>query len=186
MSRLDHKESSSRKDPNTLSLEAAATHPVAFDFELEFPLASLDREPLVELSPARFSGEVSPIEGGFSLDGRLDYEGRLECSRCLVPYPFRSEEAFSLVLYPHVRGEKAERELGRDELDVFFYDEPDVPVAPIVEERIQMAVPMKPLCREDCLGLCPTCGADLNQGDCACGAKTIDPRWEALQKLKKV
>ncbi|HEY6146875.1 MAG TPA: DUF177 domain-containing protein, partial [Thermoanaerobaculia bacterium] len=83
-------------------------------------------------------------------------------------------------------GEPAERELDKDDLDVYFYDEPEVSVAPIVEERIQMAVPMKPLCREDCLGLCPTCGKDLNQGPCNCRDEAIDPRWEALSKLKKV
>jgi len=180
------KDPNARRDPNTISLEAAETHPVAFDFAIELPAESLDREPLVGLSPVRFSGEVSPIEAGFSLAGHLAYGGRLECSRCLEAYPFETEEDFSLVLYPHERGQSPERELGRDELDVLFYDEPDVAAAPIVEERIQMAVPMKPLCREDCRGLCATCGADLNQGDCQCSGEAIDPRWEALQKLKKV
>ena len=174
------------KDPDTISLEAAKTTPVSFDVELAFPLEALDREPFVELSPVRFSGDVTPIEGGYSLDGRLSYQGALECSRCLVPYPFSTDERFSLVLYPHEKGASPERELGRDELDVSFYDDPDVPVRPIVEERIQMAVPMKPLCREDCRGLCPTCGADRNRGDCGCQTETKDLRWEALSKLKKV
>ena len=172
--------------PETLSLEAAETAPVSFDFELAIPLADLDRVPLVELSPVRFSGEVAAIEGGFSVAGRLAYSGSLECSRCLAPYPFSVDEDFSLVLYPHKAGQAPERELGRDELDVSFYDAPEVPVRPIVEERIQMAVPMKPLCREDCAGLCPTCGADRNRGDCGCRTETTDPRWEALSKLKKV
>jgi uncharacterized protein len=170
----------------TISLEAAQSEPVAFDFELQLPLEALDREPLVEISPVRFAGQVVPIEAGYSLVGDLAWGGKLECSRCLAPYPFRSDEGFSLVLYRHEAGQPAERELGRDELDVYFYDEPQVPVVPIVEERIQMAVPMKPLCREDCRGLCVHCGADLNQGECGCRAETIDPRWEALQKLKKV
>jgi len=174
------------KDPHTISLEAAETSPVAFDFELEIPLESLDREPLVELSPVRFTGEVGPIEGGYSLNGRLAYSGRLECSRCLASYPFSTDDEFSLLLYPHRKGDEPERELGRDELDVSFYDDPDVPVRPIVEERIQMAVPMKPLCEEDCKGLCPTCGADRNRGDCTCRNEATDPRWEALSKLKKV
>lgn len=174
------------KDPNTLSLEAAETSPVSFAFELRFSLAELDREPLLEITPVRFSGEIAPIEGGFSLDGRLVYGGKLECSRCLAPYPFARDETFSLVLYGHRPGEIPERELGRDELDVFFYDDPELRVSPIAEERIQMAVPMKPLCREDCRGLCLTCGADRNHGDCDCRSDTIDPRWEALEKLKKV
>lgn len=180
MARLD------TKDPNTISLEAAETSPVSFDFELRIPLSELDREPLVEITPVRFSGEVAPIESGFTLDGRLAYGGKLECSRCLADYPFETDEAFTLVLYPRRPADASERELGRDELDVFFYDDPEIPVSPIVEERIQMAVPMKPLCREDCRGLCPTCGADRNHGDCDCRSDTIDPRWEALEKLKKV
>jgi len=60
-----------------------------------------------------------------------------------------------------------------------------VSVAPIVEERIQIALPMKPLCREDCRGLCPQCGADRNVSPCSCVVEFIDPRWRALQVLKK-
>jgi uncharacterized protein len=177
------------KDPNTIPLEAAADEPVAFDFELDVPAASLDREPLLELSPVRFSGEVSPVEAGFALSGDLSWGGKLECSRCLAAYPFATDESFSLILYKRYKAEPAEpdeRELEKDDLDVYFYEEPEVSVRPIVEERIQMAVPMKPLCKEDCLGLCPTCGKDLNQGPCECRDDAIDPRWEALSKLKKV
>ena len=54
-----------------------------------------------------------------------------------------------------------------------------------VEERIQMAIPMKPLCREDCLGLCAQCCADRNVSPCDCAVEFIDPRWKALELLKK-
>ncbi len=174
------------KDANTISLEAAQDQPVDFEFQLTFPLEALDREPLVEISPVHFAGQVSAIESGFALQGDLGWGGRLECSRCLVAYPFRSDEEFSLVLYPRQPAGKDERELEREELDVYFFEEAEVPVAPIVEERIQMAVPMKPLCREDCRGLCVHCGQDLNVATCDCNEKSIDARWEALKKLKKV
>ncbi len=174
------------KDANTISLEAAHGQPVDFDFQLTFPLEALDREPLVEISPVRFAGQVTPIEAGFALQADLGWGGMLECSRCLVAYPFRSDEEFSLVLYPRQAAGEEERELEREELDVYFFEEPEVAVEPIVEERIQMAVPMKPLCSEDCKGLCVQCGQDLNVATCPCNEKTIDPRWEALQKLKKV
>jgi uncharacterized protein len=173
------------KDPNTISLEAAQSEPLVFEFQLHFPLEALDREPLVEISPVHFAGEVSSIESGFALHGDLSWGGRLECSRCLAAYPFRSDEEFSLVLYRRQAVGGTERELEREELDVYFFEEPEVPVAPIVEERIQMAVPMKPLCREDCRGLCPHCGQDLNEASCPCASNAIDPRWEALRKLKK-
>jgi uncharacterized protein len=170
---------------NRLSLEGVFEEPQSFGFDLSFSTLALDREPLLEISPVRFEGEVVRIEGGYSLDGHLSYAGRLECSRCLAPYPFDEDQEFSLLLYKRPAPSSEEVALTDEDLDVWFYDDPEVPVAPIAEERIQIAVPMKPLCREDCRGLCPRCGQDLNEGPCGCTVQSIDPRWEALQQLKK-
>ena len=137
------------------------------------------------ISPVEISGEVLRIEGGYALSARLVYEGELECSRCLAAYPFREDETFSLVLYPRRPAAQGEVELGKDDLDAMSYDDPVVPLAPIAEERVQMALPMKPLCRPDCKGLCVTCGKDLNQGPCGCAHEAADPRWEALRALKE-
>src|SRR5262249_54638546 len=125
------------KSEPTLSLEGILDEPQAFGFDLSFPLPGLDREPLLDLSPVRFEGEVARIEGGYSLDGTLAYTGHLECSRCLASYPFEEDQDFSLVLYkrrPPTQGEEVP--LTDEDLDVWFYDDPVVPVAPIVEERI--------------------------------------------------
>ena len=168
---------------DALSLEKVLDEPVAFAFEIPFFARELEREPLLEISPVRFEGEVGRIEGGFSLEGRLAYEGRLECSRCLASYPFDENQRFSLVLYPRPALAPLERELEKADLDAYFYDEPAVAVAPIVEERIQLAVPMKPLCRPECRGLCPQCGADRNREACNCVTDAVDPRWEALRAL---
>jgi DUF177 domain-containing protein len=135
------------KRPDTISLESIVDEPVRFAFELPLPAESLDREPLVALSPVRFTGEVSKIEGGYSLDGDISYRGELECSRCLNPYPFEEKEHFSLTLYPRTAAVPGERALEKSDLDAYFYEDSSVAVAPIVEERIQLAVPMKPLCR---------------------------------------
>jgi uncharacterized protein len=174
------------KDRNTLSLEGVRDEPIPFVFELSFSLLGLDREPLVEISPVRLEGQVVRIEGGYSLEARLSYRGRLECSRCLAAYTFQTNEQFSLLLYKRVPLSSEELALEKQDLDVCFYEQPAIAVAPIVEERIQMAVPMKPLCREECRGLCPHCGQDLNLSPCGCNVKPIDPRWNALAELKKV
>lgn len=171
------------KHRSHISLESVLEEPVAFDLELPFSARALDREPLREIAGARMTGEVTRIEGGYSLDARLSHSGRLECSRCLAEYPFTSDEIFSLLLYkrpPVVDGEIA---VEKDDLDVFFYDDPEIPLTPIAEERIQMAVPMKPLCREECRGLCVHCGQDLNQENCNCAEAAADPRWGALRAL---
>src|SRR4029453_6877723 len=134
---------------------------------------------------AHIAGEVSRVEGGHSLSARMRWSGQLECSRCLTPYDFANDEQFSLLLYPRKPVHAAEVSLDRDDLDAHYYDDPAVSVAPIVEERIQMAVPMKPLCRPECRGLCPQCGTDLNVSECNCVVDEIDPRWRALELLKK-
>ncbi len=171
--------------PDFLSLDSVADEPVRFGGELAVPVAAIDREPLRSLSPLRLSGQVRRIEGGYALEAELVYSGELECSRCLAGYPFREDEAFSLVLYPRRNAPGAEVELSRGDLDVLYYDDSVVELSPIAEERVQMTLPMKPLCKPDCRGLCATCGNDLNLGACACAPETIDPRWEALKALKE-
>jgi len=173
------------KPVESLSLETIVDEPLRFDFELPFTLEGLDREVLVAISPARIAGEVTRVEGGHSLSARLTWSGQLTCSRCLAPYPFQHEEEFSLVLYPRRPIAQTEIEMDREDFDAYFYDDPVVPVAPIAEERIQMTVPMKPLCREECRGLCPRCGSDLNLSECDCVFDEVDPRWHALALLKK-
>jgi uncharacterized protein len=173
------------KHLDAIPLVSVLDEPMRFAFELPVAVSTIDREPLVSLSPLDLSGQVSRIDGGYALDARLAYGGELECSRCLAPYPFQEDESFSLVLYPRQRQPAADVELDRGDLDVLYYDEPVVALSPIAEERVQMAFPMKPLCREDCKGLCVVCGKDLNQGPCACAPEIFDPRWEALKALKE-
>jgi uncharacterized protein len=169
----------------SISLDTITDEPLRFDFELPFTLEALDRDVLVSIEPARIAGEVTRVEEGHSLSARLTWSGQLECSRCLAPYPFANEEDFSLVLYPRRPVAGTEIEMDRQDFDAYFYDDPVIPVAPIAEERIQMAVPMKPLCRDECRGLCPRCGSDLNVSECKCVVEEVDPRWQALQLLKK-
>jgi uncharacterized protein len=169
----------------SLSLETIVDEPLRFAFEVPFTLEALDREPLVSITPASIEGEISRADGGYALSARAGWGGELECSRCLVAYPFEHDEEFLLLLRPRTPVAGEEISLDREDLDTYYYDDPVVPVAPIIEERIQMAVPMKPLCREDCRGLCPQCGTDRNQSDCTCVTEFSDPRWNALKLLKE-
>ena len=171
--------------PAHIPLDAVIDEPLAFEFVLPFSLKALDREPLLEISPVRLPGRVSRIEAGFSLEARVVFTGRLECSRCLSGYPFALDEAFSLLLYKRPEMPAGEKEIDREDLDVSFYDAEMLPVAPIAEERIQLAIPMKPLCREECLGLCPQCGQDRNLSPCDCRNEAVDPRWGALKEFRK-
>ena len=85
-----------------------------------------------------------------------------------------------LVPSPAVRGE--ERELGRDDLETDVYDHDQIDLNALLETETTLGLSMKPLCREGCSGLCPTCGANRNGVSCAC-APVADPLWSPLKGL---
>jgi uncharacterized protein len=70
-----------------------------------------------------------------------------------------------------------------EELDVEFYSDRVFPLRDLAVEQIQLSLPMKPLCDENCLGLCPTCGANRTREDCQCAASLVDDRWGALKAI---
>lgn len=74
-------------------------------------------------------------------------------------------------------------ELAEDDLDLYGYEDEEVDLTPLFRDQVVLAVPFAPLCREDCKGLCPQCGADRNQETCDC-KPPLDPRWAALQNIK--
>lgn len=85
-------------------------------------------------------------------------------------------------------GEETDTELGAeladDDLDVYGYDGEEIDLTPLFRDQVVLAVPFAPLCREDCKGLCPQCGADRNLEPCNC-KPPVDPRWAALQQHLK-
>ena len=71
------------------------------------------------------------------------------------------------------------------ENDAFIYESDLLDITEPVRESLLLAVPLQSLCREDCRGLCPVCGADRNEGDCGCDTTTVDPRLAALKQFIK-
>lgn len=178
-----------------IALEGAREKPLEFSGETTLDAASLGGDPLVSIGPGRLSGIVRFVDPDYLLDGEVSFSGELLCSRCVSPYRFSETVPVHLTLRhrPAPADAKRERpgtetadeiEIDPDELDVVSCDEPFLPFHEIVREQVLMAIPMKPLCREDCRGLCPTCGADENAGECGCEKSAVDPRWETLKSLK--
>ncbi len=121
--------------------------------------------------------------------GTIRGQVTVACSRCVGPVAVRLDEAVRVTYLPaHAMpadepGDDDGVELAEDDLDVYPYDGETVDLEPLVREQFVLAVPFAPLCREDCLGLCPQCGADRNFAPCAC-EKPLDPRFAALAGLK--
>lgn len=104
------------------------------------------------------------------------------CGRCLEPSPAELTAAVDVRLVPRpVRADSVE--LAPDELDVDFYEKDALNLATLIETETTLALPMKPLCREGCLGLCPVCGGNRNVAQCACRPRIPDPGLAALKDL---
>jgi uncharacterized protein len=86
---------------------------------------------------------------------------------------------------PEVESEDEEISLTYDELSVGFYRGGQLDLAGVALEQVFLEVPMKPVCKDECKGLCDQCGADLNESPCTCEKTRLDPRLAALASLKK-
>jgi uncharacterized protein len=124
-------------------------------------------------------------QGGVLVQGRLEGEVTLSCSRCLepvtVPLRVEVEEIFTptidVLTGRLVHSEEEDRALWIDEHHILDLRE-------VLRQDAMLSLPLHVLCREECRGLCPTCGQDLNQGTCNC-APEPDVRWAALLGLLK-
>ncbi len=105
------------------------------------------------------------------------------CARCAEEYTFTLEAPFTFVLAPRPALGGEERELSAEDMALSFYEGTEIDVTPLVHEQAILALPTRPLCREDCRGLCARCGANLNAGTCRCTADSSDPRLAVLRTL---
>jgi len=121
----------------------------------------------------------------FRLVGRVTTALELGCSRCLEPFRLPVNSAFDLRYLPQATNRGGEEdEVGEDALDVAFYEGEAIDLGQMLREQFYLVLPMKPLCRLDCRGICPVCGANRNTVECGCEAKWEDPRLAPLKGLR--
>ena len=115
---------------------------------------------------------------------RLAGEFELLCARCLTAVPTPLDASFDLIFRPGgIDAEAGEHAITEDETEIGYYEESGLPLEDVVREQVLLTLPGRALCREDCKGLCPQCGADRNAGNCTCGETAGDSRWGALAGL---
>ena len=120
----------------------------------------------------------------FHVTGRARTSLELECSRCVEPFLVPVDVTFDLRYVPQAQnmGEE-EREIHDEDLATAYHREGLLDVTDLLREQFQLALPMKPLCRDECLGLCPGCGTNLNRTRCDCAPKWEDPRLAPLKSV---
>ncbi|MCH5184765.1 MAG: DUF177 domain-containing protein [Oscillospiraceae bacterium] len=126
--------------------------------------------------PIRISGSITNNGKTLKLSAHADCRASTECARCLKEIEIVFDFDFSEFLAQ-----------GEEQIDdeVYMFEHDSVDLTGIVIDNLSMNISGKYLCGEDCKGLCPKCGADLNETECGCDTETIDPRWAALADIMK-
>jgi uncharacterized protein len=141
-----------------------------------------DRVRLVTTSTV--SGEIRQAGRRAHLTGRVFGRVEVECDRCLTPVELPVDSEFQLeYVTPEDYQAQQAIELTEDDLDLSTFDGEAIDVDELVAEELLLAVPDHVLCSENCKGICATCGADRNSGECGCESQQVDPRWAGLREL---
>jgi len=145
-----------------------------------------DAESFTVVAPAELAFDIYKDKDQFRLIGRVKTTLELLCSRCLEPFTLPVDSEFDLRYQPHSENTgEGEREVEEDDLTTAFYRNDEIDLGQLMTEQFYLALPMKPLCRPDCKGLCPTCGVNWNRDTCTCANSWEDPRLAALKAFKK-
>ena len=121
---------------------------------------------------------VDNLENRFHLKGKLKATGDAQCGRCLETFEFVWNAPVEIVILRNI-----DRDGDQGDTVVLHQSRGLVDLSEAVSECLTLAFPLTTYCQEDCKGLCPTCGIDLNKQSCDCKEEDIDPRWAALDNL---
>lgn len=132
---------------------------------------------------------VQPVDGLFHVTGRIDTVVSLACSRCLAAIDIPLNEDFFVIYTKDVSdmepvGNEGEVELKAEDVGVILFSGDEIDFREMIQEQLLLALPYRPLCGTACKGLCPQCGADLNNGACGCPREAVDSRFAVLKNLK--
>lgn len=121
---------------------------------------------------------LESVMEGILVTGRAEAGSSLQCARCLVEFRSRLDvEVCELYVIPAAAGADLD--------DTYKVAGAEVNLEPMLRDALTLALPLRPLCREGCKGICARCGADLNSASCACVEDALDPRWAPLEGLKE-
>jgi uncharacterized protein len=139
-------------------------------------------------APINYAIDVSRFADIIEIKGRVKSAIGLSCGRCLEPYKMAVASSFSLAytsqLPDCVDEEGEEVELSAEELGLTLLDTEEIVLTEPLQEQVLMAMPIQPLCQDDCQGLCAHCGANLNIDKCGCEEPVFDKRFAALKDFK--
>ena len=168
-----------------VDLLSLTDEPLPFEFKIASGDIDLETEGVRIVGDINVVGELSKSAAKTDVKGSINAPVEVDCTRCLTPISRELDIVFDVdfvdkELFP----DNKETHLESADLDTDVIEGNELDLSQVVREQILLNIPEQVLCRDDCRGICPTCGKDLNEGDCNCGEKEIDPRWAALKDFK--
>ncbi len=167
---------------------------VVLDFESkteEFPmlLEMMNKGDCEFISPVVSHLEVTQASGLINVQGSIVISALLVCSRCLKEYETLLTSTFDLTFTnERPKSEQVANdegvELSEQEIQTVYFQGEEIDLRESIQEQVALAMPFRPLCCEDCNGLCSQCGVDLNTGSCECKQNRVDARFAALKNIK--
>jgi len=157
---------------------------LSFDYELTLDIDPEDTSSFLYgvsfPSPMKVKGDITNTAGYMRMHLEMSVDYTAECARCLAPVNGK----FSLDLEKTVAPKNLLLDLDEDKLDDYaIIEDGFLDMDEQLRSQLEMEFPIRFLCREDCKGLCQRCGKNLNEGECGCSKKEIDPRLAPLQKI---
>lgn len=139
-----------------------------------------------QIEPLEVRAAAERVDGQIRIHGTLHTRIEVICARCLDPVTEEVSREFDLLYAPMVTiTQEEEAALKEDDTEIAFFEGDGLFLADVLIEQVNLAIPMKAICRSDCRGLCPHCGANLNHESCRCESHTADPRLAPLARLKQ-
>jgi uncharacterized protein len=156
-----------------------------FDLSLEPGEISFLDPKLRQAGPLKAAGKVELVAGAageIRIKGHLSVVMEADCDRCLEPARFPIDSDLELFYTPVTEGPVNEEvAIDASEAEIGFYEGDGIELNDVLREFVLLTLPMQRVCREDCKGICPTCGQNRNLKDCDCQAVPLDDRWAALK-----
>jgi uncharacterized protein len=168
----------------TINLDQIADHH-SFDLLIEPNLLDLDDDIISLTKSLQLVGTLTKKLVQVDVEGKINGEIELICSRCLENAELKIENNFKVAfVVDEYFTTETEAELNEEDLDVSLYNGETIDLIELAREQMLLEVPTHFVCKSDCKGLCPKCGTNLNNKICPCETKESDPRWQSLRQLK--
>lgn len=155
-----------------------------YNFSVNLPQLTVGQEKVVFNGPVKVEAHVTFTQKDVLVDGRITARAQMICHCCLEKFILKIEtplrERFVTTVQYSLLTEKEQRDG-----DINWYQNGQINLEPLIEQALYLALPMRAVCKDNCQGLCPKCGCNLNLKKCDCKDEEIDPRLAVLQQLLK-